>query len=224
MSQRGEIKSFFMSISETETLEWSKGEFLCREEGALERLHYILSGKFRVFRSLSNGREKLYRIYMPGAVIGDLEVFLGSEAASCSVQCIEGASTLSLPMSSINGDHSLYHELIFALGRGLARKVHENSVSEAINTSYSLEVRLAHYFLVFSEPDLRAQTLGQLSDWMGCSYRHLTRSLSALVKRGALNKVNSGEGYVAADREILAEIAGPILLEKEKRLFESGGE
>ena len=224
MSHCGEINRFFLEFSQVEHLEWKKGDFLCREGCRIGGLYFIQTGKFRVFRTLNNGREKLYRIYTPGAVIGDLEVFTGSDSASCSVQCVEKALTLVLPMSEIKDHQDLYHELIFALGQGLARKVHENSISEAINTVYSLEIRLAHYYLSFNDPSLMAQNLGQLSDWMGCSYRHLTRSLNSLEKKGALHKRENRDGYTVADGDILIQIAGPMLLEEGHRLIESGGE
>ena len=227
MSHNSEINEYFLSSPEAEHLQWKRGEYLCRESGRLERLHLLLSGRFRVFRSLSNGREILYRIYLPGSVIGDVEVFAGSEAASCSVQCIETAETIALPMSSISNFPERYPRLIFSLGRGIARKLHENSISEALNTGYSLEVKLAHYYLSFNDPALQAQTLGQLADWMGCSYRHLTRNLASLRKKGAIQKLEKTDtaGYIAADRVVLKEIAEPLLQEgNSKRLFEPGDE
>ncbi len=224
MSQSGEIKRIFLESSRSEIQEWHKGEFLCREGNRIGGLYFITEGKFRVFRTMNNGREKLYRIYSPGAVIGDLEVFLGSDSASCSVQCAEKARTLVLPIADIQLKRDQYRDLIFALGQGLARKVHENSISEAINTSYPLEVRLAHYYLLLQDPALMAQNLGQLSEWMGCSYRHLTRNLASLEKKGAIQKRKNREGYAAADRVLLGKIAGPMLPEEGNRLIESGGE
>ena len=227
MSQKYEIREYFLNSPSAEHVKWKKGEFLCREGGSLKRIHLLLSGKFRVFRSLSNGRDMLYRIYLPGSVIGDIEVFTGGDAASCSVQCTERAETAALPISSISDSPARYPELLFYLGRGIARKLHENSVSEAINTNYALEIRLAHYYLTFNDPALQAENLGQLSDWMGCSYRHLTRSLALLKKKNAIRSLSSkkGSAYTAADKTILAEIAKPMLLEETgKPLFEPGDE
>jgi len=85
------------------------------------------------------------------SLIGDIEVFTGSEAASCSVQCIETAVTLGLLMNIIRDIPENSARFIFALGRSIARKLHKNSVSEALNTTYPLEVRLAHYYLTFTD-------------------------------------------------------------------------
>ena len=225
MSHNSAITDYFTACSEAEGKEWRKGEYLCREDGELKRLHMVVSGRFRVFRTLNNAREMLYRIYLPGSLIGDIEVFSGDDAASCSVQCIEHAVTLSVPMKQIRNKPSESFELIFALGRGLARKLHENSISEAVNTAYPLEVRLAHYYLSFADPELRAGTLSQLAGWMGCSYRHLTRSLADLKKKGAVRQTEPpGRGYEAADTAVLESIARPMLHEERGRvLFEPSG-
>ncbi len=224
MSHLTEIKSFFTESTASVRIDWKKTDILCLEGEPLDYLHFIESGRFRVFRSLSNGRDMLYRIYLPGSIMGDIELFTGGEAASCSVQCIEAAKTISLPTSSIRDNLPGFSELIFLVGKGLARKLHENSVSEAVNTNYPLEVRLAHYYLEFKDPELKAQNLIQLSEWMGCSYRHLTRSLSSLCRKGAVKKTagSCGSGYLAADRNILEKIAGPVLMEEGRRLFEPG--
>lgn len=224
---KAEIESFFTNSRHKRKYSWEKGEFLAREGAELNSLHYLITGKFRIFRTLNNGREMLYRIYLPGSIIGDIEVFTGSMAASCSVQCIEKADSLALPMSAIRDTPAESAELLFALGRGIARKLHENSVSEALNTLYPLEIRLAHYFLSFDDPLLQAQNLGQLAGWMGCSYRHLTRSLASLRKKGAVkhskSRTSDGIGYEAADIDMLESIAQPLLMEERGRvLFEPG--
>ncbi len=219
MSQRFGFKKYFLDDSAV-SRDWQKGEYICREGGLMEKLYYILSGRVRIFRNLSNGRTMLYRIYLPGSVIGDIEIFSDRDA-SCSAQCISTVTTLSLPMEIIRSRPENYSPLLFCLGYGLARKLHENSLSEAINTSYSLESRLAHYYLTFTEPELSAGNLGQLSDWMGCSYRHLTRTLSELKKRGAIEKIPGG--YRGRDVNLLKEIASPVLEEERGRvLFEPG--
>ncbi len=230
MSHKKEIIDFFHNSSETERKTWNKGDYICREGCEINHLNLIIAGRFRVFRTLSNAREMLYRIYLPGSIIGDMEIFTGSEAASCSVQCIEQAVTLSLPMNLIRETPAVAPELIFALGCGIARKLHENSVSEAVNTAYPLEIRLAHYYLSYTDPALKADSLGQLAGWMGCSYRHLTRSLASLRDRGAIEQFTekTGKGassvYRAADTDLLKKLAKPIISEERGRSFFEPGE
>jgi len=220
MSHKIGIHDYFLENSASAIEEWKKGEFICREGSPMLRLFYLKTGRCRVFRNMSSGQTILYRIYLPGSVLGDIELFTGQEA-SCSVQCITPAKTLSVPQELLRADTEKYSEMIYRLGSGIARKMHENTVNESINTAYSLEIRLAHYYLTFTDPRLTADNLGQLAAWMGCSYRHLTRSHAHLLRRGAVKKTEGG--YSAADINVLNTIAAPLLNEEKARgLFERG--
>ncbi|MBI9108782.1 MAG: cyclic nucleotide-binding domain-containing protein [Spirochaetales bacterium] len=220
MSHKMNIHNYFIQNSAVEKRGWEKGEFICHEGHRMSKLFYLESGRLRVFRNLSSGQTILYRIYLPGSVIGDIEIFTGM-AASCSVQCISPALTLSVPMDGLRNNIEEFSGMLFKLGSGIARKLHENSVNESINITYALEIRLAHYYLTFTDPELKADNLGQLSDWMGCSYRHLTRSQAHLLSLGAIIKTMAG--YRAADMEALKSIASPLLDEEKARgLFERG--
>ena len=217
MSQLTTIYKYFKDADFTS---WNKGEYICHEGGPMSRLYYLKSGRCRIFRNLNSGQTILYRIYIPGSVLGDIELFTGMEA-SCSVQCISSVETLSIRMDLLRGNVTNFSEMLFQLSSGLARKMHENSVNDSINTAYSLEVRLAHYYLTFTDPGLTADNLGQLSAWMGCSYRHLTRSQAHLLQIGAIKKSTSG--YSASSIDTLEEIAAPLLDEEQGRgLFEQG--
>ncbi|MDC7124922.1 MAG: cyclic nucleotide-binding domain-containing protein [Spirochaetales bacterium] len=221
MSTKIKIQDYFLNYSTVKEINWRKKEYICREDEEINSLNLVISGQFSVFRTLGNGRNILYRIYLPGSIIGDVEVFLGSEEASCSVQCIKEAKTLSIPMEDIRNSIQANAEFLFTLSKGIARKLHENSVAEAVNSHYSLEARLAHYFLTFTDPDLKAQSLSQLSEWMGCSYRHLTRNLKTITDKGGIR--NIGGKYSIADDNILKKLAAPLITEgSSKVLFEPG--
>lgn len=220
MSHKTGINQYFIENPHAESHIWEKGEFICRERSLMTRLYYLDSGRCRVFRDLSSGLTILYRIYLPGAVLGDIELFTGMDA-SCSVQCMTEARALSIPMKILRDNTADYSEMLFRLAGGIARKMHENTINDSIDTAYSLEIRLAHYYLAFTDPMLKADNLGQLAAWMGCSYRHLTRSHAHLVSIGALRK--SGTGYSADDACLLEGIAAPLLNENQARgLFERG--
>ena len=220
MSQNLKLTDFFLKNPDSRKKIWHKEAYICREGEPMDRLYLLTGGKCRIFRDLNQGRTILYRIYLPGSVIGDIEIFTGMDA-SCSVQCMTEAETFSISMDLIRENLPEYADMIFTLGRGIARKMHENSVNESINTAYSLETRLAHYYLTFTDPGLQAENLGQLAEWMGCSYRHLTRSLAGLTAEGAIEKTRGG--YRAADiLKLQAAAASLIDEEKGRGLFEKG--
>jgi CRP-like cAMP-binding protein len=103
MSRNLDIFKYFIDCSIADSQLWDKGDYICREDGPMSKLYYLKRGRCRVFRDLSNGQTILYRIYLPGSILGDIELFTGMEA-SCSVQCITPVETLSVKMELIRNN------------------------------------------------------------------------------------------------------------------------
>lgn len=192
-----------------------KGAFICEVGTYLSHLTFMLGGRARVFLPLFAGREYLFRVYQQGDVVGDLEFFLGV-APMCSVQCTADAHVATFPVAVVREHRVELLEPILALGRGVAEKLRQNSVSEAVSTGYPAMARLAAYFLRLSDSHMAARNLAELSDWLGISYRHLTRTLAGLVAAGALSKC--GREYAVLDRGALERIASEVMQEEPLRL------
>lgn len=190
---------------------WDSGEYVCRGGDTIGRLFFLITGRTRIFTTLYNGREFLYRIYRPGSIIGDIEYFLDIPAV-CSVQCIEPVTIGSVPRSAIQRyESTLALEAMKALGAGLAEKLKANSLNEAVNSSYPADNRLAAYFLSIPAGQPHLGTLTELAGWLGTSYRHLLRLISRFVETGAVTK--SGKRYLSGNRLLLERYAGETLWE-----------
>jgi len=187
-----------------------KGAFICRTGEELRELHLLIEGNARVFQPLYSGKYFLHRIYLPGSIVGDIELFTG-ETATCSVQCITGGRAVVLQMDELRRRKERHAALLFALGSSLARKLAQNSWSEAINTSYELVTRVAAYYLTHEDEELRAASLKELSEWMGTSYRHLIRVHAQLMDEGALTKQRGR--YIPRDRQRLEDRAEAALFD-----------
>ncbi len=189
---------------------WQKGEFICRAGESIDKLYFLTHGKARVFLPLCNGKQFLFRIYQPGAVVGDLEFFTGNNT-TCSVQCLSNCRTSCIPMDTVRRNSDVNSTLLFSLGRVLAEKLERNSIAEAINTSYDLVARVATYYLSHTDRQLQASSLQELSEWLGTSYRHLSRIHSKLVKAGAI--VKKGNRYEIKSKKALQQYSDTALLE-----------
>ncbi|MFW5769714.1 MAG: Crp/Fnr family transcriptional regulator [Spirochaetota bacterium] len=190
---------------------WDPGEYVCRSGEIIGRLFFLLTGRTRIFTTLYNGREFLYRIYHPGSIIGDIEYFLDIPAV-CSVQCIGPVTAASVPSTVIRSDENGHaFAAVTALGAGLAAKLKANSLSEAVNSSYPAGNRLAAYFLSIPAGQPHPGTLTELAGWLGTSYRHLLRLISRLAEAGAVTK--SGKRYLPGNRSLLEKHAGETLWE-----------
>jgi CRP-like cAMP-binding protein len=158
-----------------------------------------------------NGSHYLFRIYRPGAVVGDVELFTAG-AATCSVQCIGRCRTVHLPMRPVRAAPESHSRLLFVMGSSVARKLVQNSHSEAVHATYPLLSRVASYYLYHDDPELRAGTLTELAQWLGASYRQLLRIHRQLADAGALAK--RGSGYHVRSVELLERYAADALLEQ----------
>ncbi len=192
-----------------------KGSYLCHAGDPLPRLLFLMSGRARVFMPLFGGKDFLLRIYQPGDIVGDLEFFLG-EGATCSVQCTTEVVICSYPVDVVRGSVESYSKAIMKMGTSIATKLKENSVAGAVNSAYPVAARLATYFLTHRDTDLRERSLQELADWLGTSYRHLTRTLKNLVTSGALCK--NGRWYDIQDEGLLSALASDALNEEHGRL------
>jgi len=177
----------------------------------MPRLLFMVSGRARVFLPLYGGRTVLIETYRPGDIVGDLEFFLDT-SATCSVQCTTEVESVSVRMDAVRRGGDRMSPVILALGRSVAGKLRQSSVSGAVHSGYSVAARLAAYFLTHRDPEFQARNLTELSEWLGTSYRHLTRTLSELTSAGALAK--KGGRYVIHDQKKLTELAEEVLSEE----------
>jgi len=72
----------------------------------------------------------------------------------------------------------------------------------------SLETRLSAYIMQTASDGEFRETLTEVALMLGCSYRHLLRSLNKLCQQGVLSKEESGYHVVNSTR--LAELAGDL--------------
>ncbi len=60
-------------------LEMRKGDYICMCSQSIGHLHFLVQGRAKVIRLLENGNTKLFSIYFPGSLIGDIEYFSHAE-------------------------------------------------------------------------------------------------------------------------------------------------
>jgi len=90
----------------------------------------------------------------------------------------------------------------------LGNKMDTSSRNGSINLLYPLENRLASYIMATREDGNRVvfnETLTEIAELLGTSYRHLLRTINNLINREVLKKDNYG--YEIINEEILSSLA-----------------
>ncbi len=193
---------------------FNKGEHICRAGESITKLYFLVSGKAKVYTILSNGKQLLLSFNNPLELIGDLEC-IKLNTFHCSIQAIQETFCISVDLDIIRGrlmdDGKFLRYIISSLGKKLTQNTDHNS----INLLYPLENRLASYILATSVDDEGKEieiipdfNLTEISELLGTSYRHLLRTLTKFVEKGAVNKKNTS--YEIIRRDILKGLAGDL--------------
>lgn len=195
-------------------LKFERHEYLCREGEELEYFLFLVEGKAKVFKTLPNGKSSLLSFYNSLGVIGDVE-FINKEVVSGTLQALSTCYCLAIPMNIART--KLINDckfLRFSCSR-LAEKLADISMSSSINLLYPLENRLASYINeLLVEHDSKIEyvdfdeSLIDVAEHLGSSYRHLLRTFNSLIEKNVIDKDKLG--YKVIDKNKLADLAGDL--------------
>jgi CRP-like cAMP-binding protein len=185
-----------------------KDEFIFTQFDKPNYIYFFVSGKAKVHQVNKNGSVTLIKFYVTGDLVGDLEL-LDIVASTASLQAIE--EVLCIGINTSKYKDLLLNDVIFlkALATQLGKKLLEDTVNFSKNQSYAVENRLAAFILTSQVDGCFNETLTEVADYLGTSYRHLLRVLASLCSNGYLSK--SSCGYQILERKQLEELANHCL-------------
>lgn len=185
-----------------------RGEYLYQEGKTTGLLLIILDGQCKVFKTLENGKSVLLCRYGELQILGELELFGSTAVTKTSVQAL--VDTYCMAVSAEKDRDLLLSDnlfLRFALSRVCA-KTERNNLNLAVNLMYPLEQRVAGYVLAMQKDGEFSAHYTMLAEYMGCSLRHLLRTLCVLCDKQMLQK--SGTVYHIRNANALAKLAGSV--------------
>ncbi|WP_238883979.1 cyclic nucleotide-binding domain-containing protein [Clostridium sp. YIM B02551] len=198
-----------------ELILFTKGEYICREGEEFTSIYLFISGKAKVFTTLSNGKSLLLSFCEDFAVLGDLELF-HAIGASTNVQIISDTYCIRIPLNKAKEDLVNDVKFLRFACESLSEKLHVSSKKSSVNLLYPLENRLARYILetkeeanINGEEILKFQeNLTEIAELLGTSYRHLLRTLNILCNKGVIKKKNTY--YEVIDGELLESLSSDV--------------
>ncbi len=216
LKEKAELVKRHLSAAVFEKMQpclFKNGEFLCVEGERAAYLYIILDGRCRVFKTLENGKVLLVCHYEDIQVLGEFELFTDS-IAKTTIQALGDFCCLAISVSE-------YKELLLAdnqflqwVCRQTCEKVERNNQTTGINLLYPLEQRLANYILVMQNDGVFFSNYTRLSQYLGCSHRHLLRTLGLLCKKQFLEKEDAG--YRLKNPSALKQLAGNLFQAQKK--------
>jgi CRP-like cAMP-binding protein len=166
------------------------GELIIRADDPARDLFFFVEGRVKIYSTMDNGQSILAAIYRPFDVLGEAELF-GSERYTLSVEALTETVCLGLSAKAIKkGAERNYRLFMYLCGR-LGAKLADRVIAESINLRYPVENRLASYLLATTDDEgriLATDTLGELADFLGASYRQLARVVRQFRSQGILDR------------------------------------
>lgn len=190
-----------------ELFHFKRNEYICKEDENIDYLFFFVEGKAKIYISLKNGKSLLINFYYPFMVLGDLEL-INLTKATTNMEVIEDAYCIGLPFKQVRDELLNDAKFLRFICSSLGNKMDTSSRNGTINLLYPLENRLASYMMATRGYGNRIQfdeTLTEVAELLGTSYRHLLRTINNLINKGILKKCKYG--YEVIDEEMLNNLA-----------------
>ena len=160
-----------------------------------------------MYSVMENGHSILAAFHKPFEVLGDVELFT-SDRYSLSVEALSDTVCLAVPTDAVKKASDRNCRLLTFLCGRLGRKLAYRNLAESINLRYPVENRLASYLLATAAEDgliVGTDNLGEIADFIGASYRQLSRVVRRFRDAGILAK--SRNRILVLDRKRLIPLA-----------------
>jgi len=190
-----------------ELFHFKRNEYICKEDENIDYLFFFVEGKAKIYISLKNGKSLLINFYYPFMVLGDLEL-INLTKATTNMEVIEDAYCIGLPFKQVRDELLNDAKFLRFICSSLGNKMDTSSRNGTINLLYPLENRLASYMMATRGYGNRIQfdeTLTEVAELLGTSYRHLLRTINNLITKEILKKCKYG--YEVIDEEMLNNLA-----------------
>lgn len=176
----------------------------------MEYFYFFIKGKLKVFQIHDNGKAFLIQFYSMFDSLGEVELLVDMET-SCSVTAVEISDLIRIPMATMRKHVMDYPAFLEYSARSLATKLIIADRHHASNLLYPVKNRLASYLMahaVNSESVKLKESLSDVSEYIGTTYRQLHRAFSQLMAEKIIER--EGKLIKILDSKKLSKLAGTI--------------
>jgi CRP/FNR family putative post-exponential-phase nitrogen-starvation transcriptional regulator len=178
------------------------GELFIRSGDPAREILFLVEGRTKVYSTLDNGQSVLAAFYRPFDVLGEVELF-AFKRYTLSVEALTDSVCLSLSADALREAAPRNCRLFMYLCSRLGAKLADRVIAESINLRYPVENRLASYLLAATDRDgwiLGTDNLEELADFIGASYRQLSRVVRRFRQQGILDSTRGRIRVLQKDR------------------------
>lgn len=188
-----------------------KGDYIMKEgEKSDGFLYYMISGRAKLFCSLSNGKTSLLDFLHGNCFIGEMEL-LSIRKSTMGIKALSPCFLLALPIEEYRSRLLSDVNFLRILCMTLAKKEEQRAYALLRTQGFPLANRLAHFVLFTAFDGLYTERNTDASAYLGVSYRHLTQMLGEFTQNGYLKKIQGG--YCITNEKALKLLADELSME-----------
>ncbi|SDK94349.1 cAMP-binding domain of CRP or a regulatory subunit of cAMP-dependent protein kinases [Maridesulfovibrio ferrireducens] len=177
------------------------GENVILQGSAPKNVFIILEGAVKIFHSTLKSSDYLIAIEGPGEILGEVEILTG-ELYSCSVEAIENVRMAALTKEDYLQWLESDHDFTLLINKIICDRLQKITKRAATHLSYPLEYSVLKLLKLLSN-DSNSRVLfvskGEIADYLGTSFRSVSRVLSILYEREILKSGNGTIEIVSID-------------------------
>jgi len=182
-----------------ETIKYSKGRYIFREEQEAKRIKIIIKGKAKVFLTYKTGREQIVRLATNGQIVGH-RGFGGNHYYSVSCKTLEDTTVAHIPLklfqeALLANNLFCYRFMMFFAEELRASEQHLKSFTN-LDVRQRMAEALIYNLKTFGYDRKRKKILSHtlsrkdFSCLVGATYESVVRVLSDFDKSGVIQIIN----------------------------------
>lgn len=189
---------------------YAAGETIFREGDRAADLHIVYSGKVKIFKLSSNGREQILHIMGPGEPFAEVPVFQGGRYPA-GAEAIEASRVLFIPRDGLVDMIRKNPALALDMLAVLSRRLREFAAAIENLSLRGVPERLSAYLLHVSGGEKGAAEFelgikkGLLANLLGTTGESVSRVLAKMSQAGILRV--QGKKIAILDRRALSDVA-----------------
>lgn len=172
-------------------LSFQKNDYILKQGQSLEYLYILVEGKVKTCHTSANGSSILNAITEAVNIIGEVELLLDCPISNDIIAltpCILFGISIPQHKEAILQD-SRFMEY---LAKSMACKLYHANHNASISINYSTRHRLASYLIACQHDERVEESLVQIAETIGCSYRQCQRVCHEFIQQGYIKQICRG--------------------------------